>query len=112
MPQAYHFFMHMNATKEWLTLSRQERRSFFDHLRSSIFDKYPHVSVRFFDVEAFSARCSDIALFATDQIQDYYYLIEELRDSKVYTVPYFEIVEILPAIEDGFSDFEDNQSDE
>lgn len=98
--------MLMDATRHWLSLTREERRKFFSSIQLKIFDKYPTVSTRFFDVEAFSARCSDIAVFECDDIQDYYYLVEELRDSKVYTVPYFDIVDIFPAIEGGFTDYE------
>jgi hypothetical protein len=29
-------------------------------------------------------------------------LIDALRDSRVHTVPYFEVVGIFPAIEEGF----------
>ncbi len=96
----------MNATKEWLSLSRDERKKYFDNIQTEIFAKYPSVSVRLYDVEAFSSKCSDIAVYETENIQDYYFLIDALRDSKIYTVPYFEIVDIFPAIEDGFVEYE------
>ncbi|MCE0494786.1 darcynin family protein [Vibrio salinus] len=107
MTRKYTFFVHMNARQEWLKLTRDERNAYFDILKREIFSKYPEVSVRLFDVEAFSSVCSDIAMYETENIQDYYFLIEELRDSKIYTVPYFDIVNIFPAIEDGFVEFEE-----
>ncbi|MCL9782298.1 hypothetical protein M9194_12765 [Vibrio sp. S4M6] len=58
------------------------------------------------DTQAFTTKCSDIAVFETENIQDYYFLIEELRDSKIFSEPYFEIVDIFPAIENGFVEFE------
>lgn len=106
MPRKYTFFVHMNATKEWLSLSREERGRYFEEIQSEIFSKYPSVSIRLYDVEAFSTKCSDIAVYETDNIQDYYFIIDALRDSKVYTVPYFEIVDIFPAIEEGFVEYE------
>lgn len=106
MPRKYTFFVHMNARKEWLRLDREDRNNFFSKVKNEIFSKYPSVSVRLFDIEAFSSKCSDIAMYETENIQDYYFLIEELRDTEIYTVPYFEVIDIFPALEDGFVEFE------
>ncbi|MEP3351649.1 MAG: darcynin family protein [Marinomonas sp.] len=62
--------------------------------------------MRLFDAEAFSAYCSDVVMFETTNIRDYYFAIEEMRDSKLYTVPYFDVVSIILAIENGFIEFE------
>ncbi|MGI0115544.1 darcynin family protein [Zooshikella sp. RANM57] len=110
MPRKYTFFVHMNATKEWLSLSREERTQYFESIQTDIFSKYPSVSIKLYDVEAFSSKCSDIAVYETESIQDYYFLIDALRDSKIYTVPYFEIVDIFPAIEEGFIEYESSIS--
>ena len=106
MGRKFTFFIHMNATGAWLSLTRKKRGEYFAKWQKEIFDRYPSVSVKFYDVEAFSARCSDIAIYETEDIQSYYFLIEELRDSEVYTVPYFEVVDIFPALENGFAEFE------
>lgn len=106
MAQKFTFFVLMRATAAWLRLSREERRAFNTGTLGPMFARYPSVSVRLYDAEAFSVRCSDVAVFETEQIQDYYFVIEALRDSPVYTVPYFEIVEIIPAIEGGFEQYE------
>ncbi len=53
--------------------------------------------ITFYDVEAFSARCSNIAMFEAANLNDYAALIDALRNTKLYTVPYFDIVDILPA---------------
>lgn len=106
MPRKYTFFVHMNATKEWLSLSRDERTTYFSETIGEILSRYPTVTARFYDAEAFTAKCSDIAVYETEVIQDYYFLIDALRDSKVFTIPYFDIVDIFPAIEDGFIEYE------
>ncbi|CAH0537720.1 darcynin family protein [Vibrio marisflavi] len=106
MARKYSFFVHMNATRNWLSLDREDRNTYFSETVEEIFSRYPSVSVRLYDAEAFTAKCSDIAVYETENIQDYYYLIEELRDTKVFTEPYFEIVDIFPAIENGFVEFE------
>lgn len=72
-----------------------------------IFEKYAdNVNVRFLDAEAFSARCSDIVIFETEDLKQYYFLMEEIRDSKIFTIPYFQINDIIPCIEGGFVAFE------
>ncbi len=106
MKRKFTFFVLMNATKEWLSLSRQARNDFVTTSLNPLFEKYSSVSVRFYDAEAFSTRCSDIAVFETDNVQEYYFLMDGIRDSKIFTVPYFQFVEIIPAIEGGFAEYE------
>lgn len=110
MTRKFTFFVHMNATKAWLRLTRQERNQFFNTTVADILSKYPNVSLRLYDLEAFSGRCSDIAVYETDDVQQYYFLIEALRDTEIYTKPYFEIIDIFPAIEDGFVEYEESLS--
>ncbi len=43
------------------------------------------------------ARCSDIAIFEAADLNDYAALINALRNTKLYTVPYFDIVDFLLA---------------
>jgi len=107
MARIYTFFVHLNARKEWLRLDRNDRNSYFAQLKHEVFAKYPDVLIRLFDAEAFTTFCSDIVMFETANIQNYYFLIEELRDSKIYTEPFFDVISILPAIEDGFLEFEE-----
>lgn len=70
------------------------------------FEKYPTVKVQWYDVEAFSTKASGIAMFETTSLQDYYFVIDAIRDSEFCTVPYFEFVEIIPAIKDGYVEYE------
>ncbi|MGB3246499.1 MAG: darcynin family protein [Sulfitobacter sp.] len=64
------------------------------------------VAMRFYDAEAFSAACSDIAVFETTDMQAYYFAMERLRNTALISEPYFEIINIIPAIEDGFQTFQ------
>lgn len=91
------FFVLMNATKEWLALAPEARQRFVADTVQPILEHYPRVEITFYDVEAFSARCSDIAMFEAPDLNDYAALIDALRNTKLYAVPYFEIVEIFPA---------------
>ena len=106
MSRKHTFFVHMNATKEWLSLTRRERNLFLEKDFQPLLDKYSSIQVRLYDAEAFSTSCSDIAVFETEVIQDYYFLIDAMRDSKIFTVPYFIFVDIIPAIENGFIEYD------
>ena len=93
--------MLLTALPAWLSLSRQERRELADATLGTALRKHPAISMRFFDAEAFTARCSDIAIFTTTDLDEYYLLVEDLRDSPLYTVPYFRLDDLILTIEDG-----------
>ena len=99
MTATYSIFMHMNATKAWLKLSAQERRNYIIQELAPIAQKYPTVSITFFDAEAYTARCSDIAILKTQALEDYAHLMDALRKSVLFTEPYFELVDIIPTVE-------------
>lgn len=93
----YTIFMHLNATKEWLALTLERREQFVDNDLAPIFARFPDVRLTFYDVEAFSAQPSDIAVFETDNLDQYIALIDALRNTKMYTAPYFNVMGIFPA---------------
>jgi hypothetical protein len=99
-------FMLLNALPAWLRLDRTQRRAFHAEVVAPILAAYPAVRMRYFDAEAFSGRCSDIAAFETEDLQAYADLIEALRDTAFFGAPYYEVVEIIPAIENGYLDYE------
>ena len=99
MTAKYAMFIQMNATKAWLTLSAQERRAYVLNDLAAIFKKYPHVSIEFYDAEAYTKRCSDIAILRTEVLSDYSTLMDELVKIRFFTEPYFEIVDIIPTTE-------------
>lgn len=90
-----------------LFLPREKRAEFSTQKLEPTFEKYPTVKVRWYDVEAFSAKATDIAVFETTPLQDYYFVIDAIRDSEFCTVPYFEFVEIIPAIENGYVEYKE-----
>ncbi|MDR0070888.1 darcynin family protein, partial [Acinetobacter sp. 11520] len=55
--------MHLRAFPAWLALAREKRAEFSAQKLEPIFDMYPTVKVRWYDVEAFSTKASDIAVF-------------------------------------------------
>jgi hypothetical protein len=106
----YTLFLMLIATEHWLSLSRSERRRLSDaHVGTSL-QTFSGLRLRYFDAEAFTADCSDLMMIETEDLTAYYDFIETLRDSPMFTVPYFRVVRIIPTIEDGFRQFEDRAS--
>lgn len=98
-------FVIMTATPQWLALSMEDRDTIAnDCLKQALVDD--RVTMRFYDAEAFSGTCSDIAVFETTDMQAYYFVMERLRNTALMSKPYFEVVNIIPAIEDGFQIFQ------
>jgi len=56
--------------------------------------------MRFFDAGAHSARLSDIVMWTAHDLAAYQEVIEDLRDAPFWHVD-FEIVEIVPAVENA-----------
>jgi len=98
----------MNATPAWLTLTRQQRALFVQHQITPIFKKTSrHVRVRLYDSEYFHAKVSDYMIVETDDFYQYKLFIEMLRDTKIYSEPYFTIVDIVPGQENAFKQFDE-----
>jgi hypothetical protein len=100
------FFIHLRATPAWLALSRPGRAAYVQEAVRPAFTSYPSVKARFFDAEAFTGRCSDVAMIETDDLRQYRFLIDALRDEAFFGLPYFEVLEIIPAVEDGYVDYD------
>jgi hypothetical protein len=97
----------LRATPQWLRLPRTDRSAFNETVLGPILAAHAgQVTVRHLDMEAFTGRCSDVALFETADPQAFYFLMEELRDTALFTEPYFEVVDILLGLEDGYRTFE------
>lgn len=102
----YTILVLMNATPKWLSLSRDERSQFVEKELTPIFVRVSQtVTVQLFDSEYFHASVSDFMIVTTTKLDDYKLMIELLRDTKVYGVPYFEIKDIITGQENLFKDF-------
>ena len=98
-------FVFLRALPSWLSLARAQRNDIAAAATSDALGDGP-VRLRHFDAEGFSGFCSDISVFETDDLTAFYFVMERLQDSPLFTKPYFELVQIVPAIEDGFRAFE------
>ena len=98
----------VSTTTHWLRLSREDRNQYTITHIGPILAKYaPTVTLRMFDAEAFNARHTDFLIVETTDLKQYYHFWEEIRDSKIYTEPYFTINEIIVGREDAFKEFEE-----
>ena len=102
----YVFFVLLRATPAWLRLSREQRRAMNAEHVAPLLATGEGIRMRYFDAEAFTAACSDVMMIATDDPKHHYFFMERLRDSPMITVPFFEVVQIIPSVEDGYVEFE------
>ena len=103
----------MNATPKWLSLTREERSAYMENEVVPIFTKVSEtVKIRLFDSEYFHATFSDFMIIETHKLGDYQELMERLRDTKIYGVPYFDIKEIVIGQENRFEDFNEQFKNE
>ncbi|WP_263356305.1 darcynin family protein [Acidicapsa ligni] len=100
-PIALTIFMLVKTTPEWLGFTSDQRISEFKTYVAPILRKYStNVTLRFYDVEFYSARITDLWMWEATSHQAYEQLVEELRDTPIWD-RYFEIVEILPGVENA-----------
>lgn len=106
-PPKLTFFILLNALPAWLSLSREARATAWQtpEVAAALADP-EKLKLRFFDAEAFSAMCSDMLMVETCGIDAHNDLMEALRDSPVFAHPYFDLVAIIPALEEGFKRYE------
>ena len=107
MSRRYTFFMLLQSMPDWLKLSRVDRQRFTaEHVRP-VLSRYPEVTMRFYDAEAFSGRCTDVAVFETADLRAYTFLIDGLRDTAFFSHPYFQVMDIVPTVEDGHVEYDE-----
>lgn len=96
----------LNATPQWLSLTREKRSEFFEKKIGPIFQSVSKtVKIRLFDSEYFHAGISDFMIIDTQNLEEYKRFIELLRDTKIYGEPYFEIKDIILGQEGAFLEF-------
>ncbi len=103
----YTVFLGVKYSAAWLQLNRNERNNFNEKTVYPLIAKYSKsISLKFFDSEAFSTKISDFILLETTNLKDYYYFIEEFRDTDLFRKEWLKIEDIYIGIEDGFKSFE------
>lgn len=95
----------LTALPAWLALTREKRATIADRIGGEA-RQHRDVRVRWLDAEAFTADCSDVLLAETSDLTAWYHLFEMLRDTELFTTPYFRLVGIVTCVEDGYRGYE------
>lgn len=91
----------------WLALPREERRKHAGKLQDIIQAYGQHVTVRFFDAEALPGKdYTDFVVCETENMAQYHYMWEEIRDSDPYTKGYMKIKDVIMGMENAFQSYE------
>ena len=86
MPHAA--FLLLTATPAWLALHAREREHVVAKELRPIFHRHrPAVRARYYNTEAYTARASDLLMLEFDDPAAHTKLIDELRNSSVFSVP-------------------------
>ncbi|NDW03413.1 darcynin [Jiella sp. 40Bstr34] len=102
--------MLVKTTRLWLDKPVDERFAWGEAVLEPILKKHASgVSLRFFDVEFYSARVTDIFVWNVVNRKSYELLVEELRETDFWD-KYFGIIEILVGVEDAYADNYDRKT--
>lgn len=95
-------FMLVKTSTEWLGHSVDERSRIARERLTPVLVKHAAgVRMRFFDIEFYSARVTDLWMWDCRDHHSYQMLVEELREGPFWD-RYFQVVEILPGVEDAY----------
>ena len=95
----------------FLQLDRSERNKVMEKQVAPIMANFADkLEIRMFDSEAFHATTSDFLIIECADLSDYYFFMERLRDTPLFTKPYIQLNDIIIGLEDGFRQFENKQN--
>jgi Darcynin, domain of unknown function len=99
------YFLHLKTLPAWLALSREDRQAIVEPAFAKAMPEGCGVTIRYFDADAFHANFTDVAMFEASDPKAYYFVIERLRETPLFSVPYFEITQIIQTLEEGYRTF-------
>lgn len=96
-------FMLVKTSPEWLSFPVDRRFKLLEEQFTPILKKHiTNVALRFFDVEFYSTRVTDIWMWDAKDHHSYELLVEDLRETAFWD-RYFDIVEILTGVENAYA---------
>lgn len=96
-------FMLVKTTPEWLAFSIQERLEYGCRDLQPILDEFhSRVRLKWYDIEFYNARITDIWMIEAKDHQSYQMLCEKLRETPFWD-RFFRVEEILPGEENAWA---------
>ena len=100
-------FILVKTRPEWLGFAAEQRfEALRVHVQPVLRKHAAKVRLRSYDVEFYSARVTDIWAWEAADHHAYQLLIEDLRDTPFWD-RYFDVVEILPGVENAYAENRD-----
>ncbi|KJK42608.1 darcynin [Lentzea aerocolonigenes] len=95
-------FMLIKTTPKWLSLAVPERmRAFETEILPKLKD-IEGVRSRYYDTEFYGAKVTDVWMWEARDHESYQLLVEALRETPFWDT-YFEVVELLVGVENGYA---------
>jgi hypothetical protein len=97
------FFMLLKATAHWHALEPDAQRAVFDDTLMTVFNRYPELRMSRFNAGAFHSRCSHVIVWEVlgeTEVWQYVAAVEALHGRPFFATPLFEIVDVIPGVED------------
>ncbi len=96
-------FMLVKTSPEWLSFTIDRRFALLGEQITPILKKHAaNITLRFFDVEFYATRVTDIWMWDAKDHHSYQLLVEDLRETPFWD-RYFDIVEILTGVENAYA---------
>ena len=97
------YFMLLEATVHWRALDADAQRAVFDDALMTVFNGYPELRMSRYSAGALHARCTHLIvweLLDDGDVEHFDAAVQALREQPFFGYPLFEIVDVIPAIED------------
>lgn len=101
----HHAVVLLAAEPAWLALPREERNMKALAGRA-VLSRHAEVKVRWLDADGIGGRYTDMLLCEMDGLWSYHRLMEELRDTELFSRPYFRIVDVQLGLENAYEAYE------
>jgi hypothetical protein len=95
--------MLLKATPRWRALDHDAQRAVFDDALMTVFNGYPELRMSRFSTGAFHGRCTHVIVWELADGADvwqYEAAVEALHDQPFFAAPLFEIMDVIPGVED------------
>lgn len=105
----YQVLLLLKATTKWMGLSKVYRDKVFTDVVYPLFMHYTNdLQIKVFSTEAFHASVSDVINIETENIEEYYRFLQQLKSSRIFSEEYFELHDVIVGMENGFKKFNED----